>query len=79
MAQQTIVLNLLQRAIAVSHQFKWPIEGLALPEAFVLQRALWHRESPDSIARLLNAEVAHVQHAQALVEHSGFASRAFLV
>ena len=53
----------------MSHQFKWPIEGLALPEAFVLQRALWHRESSDSIARLLNVEVTHVQHAQALVEH----------
>ena len=50
------------------HQFKWPIEGLALPEAFVLQRALWRRESPDSVARLLNVETDQVQHAQVLVE-----------
>ena len=50
------------------HQFQSTIEGLALPEAFAMQRGLWHRESPDAIARLLNIELDQVQHAQYLVE-----------
>lgn len=54
--------------IVVPHQFKWSLETLALPEAFVLQRALWRNDSLGSVARLLNAELDQVEHAQVLIE-----------
>lgn len=50
------------------NQFKWSIETIALPEAFVLQRALWRNDSPGSVARLLNVDLDQVEHAQLLVE-----------
>lgn len=52
----------------MSHQFKWSIAEHALPEAFALQRALWHGEPPDAVARALNVEANQIQHAKLLVE-----------
>lgn len=51
------------------HQFEWSIEGLDLPGAFALQRALWNGELSDAVARALNVEANQVQHAKLLIEH----------
>ena len=53
----------------MSHQLKRSIEGLNLPEAFALQRALWKREPPDSVARNIGIDTEQVRHAQIVVEH----------
>lgn len=52
----------------MSHSFKRSIEALDLPDAFVLQRALWRKEQPEAIVRLLKVEQDQVEHAKILVE-----------
>ena len=52
----------------MSNQFKRSIEALNLIEAFTLQRALWRRDPPDSIARNIGIDTEQVKHAQVVVE-----------
>ena len=68
MAQKIPFVNRVSGAIGVSNQFKRSIETLNLLEAFTLQRALWKRDPPDSIARNIGIDTEQVKHAYIVVE-----------